>query len=89
MLDPTMPTVVKSQQYMTLGHGSPELRAQRTTCGITVQHKASWSGYRNQGCAAWPCPHRDVKDRLAPACQREVFKVQMDAAADYRADAAL
>lgn len=32
---------------------------------------------------------RDIKDRLAPACQRLVFRVQMDAAEDYRADVQL
>lgn len=28
----------------------------------------------------------DVRDQLAPACKKQVFKVQMDAAMDYRAD---
>ncbi|KAJ9517943.1 hypothetical protein QJQ45_004245 [Haematococcus lacustris] len=32
---------------------------------------------------------RDVKDLLAPACKRQVFAIQKDAAEDYRADAAL
>jgi len=32
---------------------------------------------------------RDVKDRLAPACSKQVFKVQLEAAEDYRADAML
>ena len=39
--------------------------------------------------AAAACSIRDVKDRLAPGCKREVFKVQMDAALDYRADSML
>jgi len=29
---------------------------------------------------------RDVKERVAPACKKELFKVQKDAAEDYRAD---
>lgn len=28
----------------------------------------------------------DVREQLAPACKKQVFKVQMDAALDYRAD---
>jgi hypothetical protein len=32
---------------------------------------------------------RDVKDKLAPACRAQLFKVQRDAAEDYRADAQL
>ncbi len=35
------------------------------------------------------CTHRDAKDRLSPGCQKQVFKIQMDAAEDYRADAEL
>ena len=29
---------------------------------------------------------RDIKDRVAPACQKQLFKVQMDAAEDFRSD---
>lgn len=36
-----------------------------------------------------PVTRRDVKDRLAPACKKELFKIQKDAAEDYRADTLL
>lgn len=42
-----------------------------------------YSGYRNGsviGCL------REVKDKLQAGCRKEVFKVQLDAAYDYRAD---
>jgi Golgi apparatus protein 1 len=32
---------------------------------------------------------RDVKDKLSPACKKEVFKVQLAASQDFRADPAL
>ncbi len=32
---------------------------------------------------------RDIKERLGPACQKLIFRVQQDAAEDYRADAQL
>ncbi len=38
---------------------------------------------------ALPLPCREIKDKLAPACKKLVFKVQADAAEDYRADAQL
>jgi hypothetical protein len=42
-----------------------------------------YSGYRNGsviGCL------REVKEKLQAGCRKEVFKVQLDAAFDYRAD---
>lgn len=42
-----------------------------------------YSGYRNGSVIA--CL-REVKDKLQAGCRKEVFKVQLDAAYDYRAD---
>ena len=32
---------------------------------------------------------RDIKDSVAPACKKQLFKVQMDAAEDFRSDTQL
>ncbi len=63
--------------------GHPSRRAWRHVRACCVPHGRLGALF----VALWA--RREIKDKLAPACKKQVFQVQADAAEDYRADAQL